>query len=79
MAHHPVQYVFWRISEGGIQNAYNSAMPAFGTFREGGAVEETVFRGDLSNEEIWEVIRYLYTKAGLEPLWEVVEYVPQRQ
>ena len=51
-------------------------MPAWGTFKEGGVVEETVFHGDLSNEEIWEIIRYLYTKAGPEPLWEVVEYAP---
>ncbi len=79
LAHHPVQYVFWRINEGGIQNAYNSAMPAWGSFRDGDAVEETVHGGDLSNEEVWEVIRYLYTKAELEPLWEVVEYTPQRQ
>ncbi len=40
-------YLFWRISEGGAFDPYNSMMPAWGTL--------------LSETEIWELVSYIRT------------------
>ncbi len=40
-------YLFWRISEGGAFEPYNSMMPAWGTL--------------LSDTEIWELVSYIRT------------------
>ena len=42
-------YMFWRISEGGAFDPFNSAMPAQ--------------KNNLSEEEIWQVISYIKTFA----------------
>lgn len=43
-------FLFWRISEGGAMEPFNSAMPAW--------------KGVLSEEQIWQVITYLRTLGG---------------
>lgn len=58
-------YVFWKVSEGGLQNQFNSAMPSWG--RGVYAPDETVHGGDLTEQEIWQVIQYIYRAAGKEP------------
>ncbi len=40
-------YIFWRISEGGMMEPFNSQMPPW--------------KGTLSEEEIWQVITYMRT------------------
>lgn len=68
---HSIQFVFWRINEGGIQNVYNTAMPTWGTWGVGrGGRQETVHTGDLTTEEIWEIIRYLYRTTETKPVIE---------
>lgn len=42
-------YLYWRISEGGAQPPFNSAMPAW--------------KAAFSSEEIWDVINYIHTLA----------------
>ena len=70
---HSIQFVFWRINEGGIQNKFNSAMPTWGTWGVGGAGrQETVHTGDLTTDEIWEVIRYLYRATETKPTIEIM-------
>ena len=70
---HSIQFVFWRISEGGIQNKFNTAMPTWGTWGVGGGGrQETVHTGDLTTDEIWEVIRYLYRATETKPTIEVM-------
>jgi mono/diheme cytochrome c family protein len=39
-------YLFWRISEGGLQDPFNSAMPSW--------------KSVLNEEQIWQVIAYLH-------------------
>lgn len=58
-------YVYWKVSRGGIQNQFNSAMPSWrvGIYGE----EETVHGGDLTSEEVWQVILYIYRASGREP------------
>lgn len=58
-------YVFWKVSEGGLQNQFNSAMPSWrvGIY----APEETVHGGDLTEDEVWRVIQYIYRASGREP------------
>lgn len=69
LVHHSIQHLFWRINEGGIQNQFNSAMPAWGTLGIGAAGRlETVHTGDLSTEEIWEILRYLYRATEKPPV-----------
>jgi mono/diheme cytochrome c family protein len=43
-------YMFWRISEGGAFDPFNSAMPAW--------------KATLSEDEIWQVIAYIHKLAG---------------
>ncbi len=38
-------YIFWRISEGGAMEPFNSGMPAWGN--------------SLSDEQIWQLVSYL--------------------
>ncbi|HEY9090004.1 MAG TPA: cytochrome c [Anaerolineaceae bacterium] len=42
-------YLFWRISEGGMMEPFNSSMPAF--------------KGVLSEDQIWQVVTYIHTLA----------------
>lgn len=44
-------YLFWRISEGGLMNPFNSLMPGW--------------KGLLSEKRIWQVISYLRTLISL--------------
>lgn len=46
-------YMFWRIKEGGIEEPFKSAMPAFGDI--------------FTDEEIWSIITYEYYNAGVKP------------
>lgn len=46
-------YVFWRITEGGKEDPFESAMPAFGD--------------DFTDEEKWQIIMYVYDNAGVRP------------
>lgn len=54
----PLGYVYWRVRDGGIKDKqFQSAMPGWG--------------GELDDDEIWKVIMYTYTKAGVKPrTWE---------
>ncbi|MGD2079889.1 MAG: c-type cytochrome [Nitrospirota bacterium] len=54
----PLGYVYWRVRDGGIfDKQFNSAMPGWGD--------------ELDDDEIWKVIMYTYTKAGVKPrTWE---------
>lgn len=46
-------YLLWRVKEGGREEPFKSAMPAFGD--------------DLTDEEIWSIIMYEYKNAGVQP------------
>ena len=54
----PLSYVYWRVRDGGIfDKQFKSAMPGWGD--------------ELDDDEIWKVIMYTYTKAGVKPrTWE---------
>ena len=54
----PISYVYWRVRDGGIADKqFKSAMPGWGN--------------ELSEDELWKVIMYAYTKAGVKPrTWE---------
>lgn len=54
----PLSYVYWRVRDGGIgDKQFRSAMPGWGE--------------ELDDDEIWKVIIYIYTKAGVKPrTWE---------
>jgi mono/diheme cytochrome c family protein len=43
-------YLYWRISEGGLMNPFNSLMPAW--------------RGLFNEEQIWQIITYIRTMGG---------------
>ncbi|MBI1732877.1 MAG: c-type cytochrome [Gammaproteobacteria bacterium] len=59
-------YVYWRLTTGGIQNQFNSAMPRWVASTESsGASSAHMY--DLSAEEAWRVIVYLYNATGFEP------------
>ncbi|MCI4625891.1 MAG: cytochrome c [Candidatus Magnetoovum sp. WYHC-5] len=50
----PITYVYWRVKDGGITDKqFKSAMPGW---------EE-----ELSEDDMWRVIMYTYTKAGVKP------------
>lgn len=73
LEHASIQHIFWRINEGGVQNQFNSAMPRWGTWGIGpGGRQETVHSGDLSTEEIWEIIRYLYRATEKKPVIDTI-------
>ena len=54
----PLSYVYWRVRDGGIfDKQFKSAMPGWSD--------------ELDDDEIWKVIMYAYTKAGVKPrTWE---------
>ncbi len=61
-----LQYVYWRLTIGGIQNQFNSAMPKWVATAE--EVEaSTLHSNDLTPEEAWKVIVYMYRATGFEP------------
>ena len=63
-------YVYWRLMIGGVQNQFNSAMPQWvASPQEPDA--STVHSYDLTSEEAWKVIMYLYDATGYQPRrWE---------
>lgn len=62
-------YVYWRLTVGGIQNEFNSAMPRWVAPAEA-ANASTLHSYDLTPEEAWQVIVYLYKATGFEPRQE---------
>lgn len=61
-----LKYVFWRVSQGGIQNSFNSAMPAWVEPQDGRGAS-SLHSYDLTPEEAWQVIIYLYNETGSVP------------
>jgi len=64
-------YVYWRLTTGGIQNQFNSAMPRWVAPADAAAAA-TVHTYDLTSDEAWQVIVYLYKATGFEPRQESV-------
>lgn len=64
-----LRYVFWRVSTGGIRNQFNSAMPSWVAASDTGGVS-TLHRYDLTPDEAWRVIMYLYSATGFQPRQE---------
>ena len=62
-------YVYWRLTTGGIQNQFNSAMPRWVAPADAPGAA-TVHSNDLTPEEAWQVIVYLYKTTGFEPRQE---------
>lgn len=59
-------YVYWRLTTGGIQNQFNSAMPRWVPPAEA-PDSPAVHSYDLTPDEAWQVITYLYKATGFEP------------
>ncbi len=59
-------YVYWRLTTGGIQNQFNTAMPRWVPPPEDPEVS-TLHSYDLTSAEGWRVIMYLYDATGSEP------------
>ncbi|MCC7413163.1 MAG: cytochrome c [Gammaproteobacteria bacterium] len=59
-------YVYWRLTIGGIQNQFNSAMPRWVAPPDNPDIS-TLHTYDLSTDEAWKVIVYLYAATGHEP------------
>lgn len=59
-------YVYWRLTVGGIQNQFNSAMPRWVATAED-TDTSTLHSYDLAPEEAWRIIVYLYRATGFEP------------
>ncbi|MCL4746713.1 MAG: c-type cytochrome [Burkholderiaceae bacterium] len=59
-------YVYWRLTIGGIQNQFNSAMPRW-TAPPGEPGASTLHDHDFSADEVWKTITYLYRATGYEP------------
>ena len=62
-------YVYWRMTTGGVQNQFNSAMPRW-VAPAGTADATTLHSYDLTPDEAWQVIVYLYRATGFEPRQE---------
>ncbi len=60
-------YVYWRLTTGGIQNQFNSAMPRWVAADPDAT---TVHTYGLTSDEGWKVIMYLYDETGYEPRQE---------
>jgi hypothetical protein len=65
-----LRYVFWRLTIGGVQNQFNSAMPSWTAHTaeatgEGG--HQPLYMHDLTEDETWKVIMFLYKETGFEP------------
>jgi hypothetical protein len=65
-------YVYWRLTEGGIENQFNSAMPRW-VVPAGSADAATVHTYDFTPEETWQVILYLYDATGFQPRKEELQ------
>ena len=61
-----LRYVYWRLSSGGLQNQFNSAMPRWVAPPEA-PESSTLHSYDFTPEEAWRVIMYLYDATGFEP------------
>jgi hypothetical protein len=59
-------YVYWRLTTGGIQNQFNSAMPRW-VAAPGDAQASSQLSNDLTPDEAWQVILYLYSETGATP------------
>ncbi|OGA53728.1 MAG: hypothetical protein A3F74_04895 [Betaproteobacteria bacterium RIFCSPLOWO2_12_FULL_62_58] len=59
-------YVYWRLTVGGIQNQFNSAMPRWTTPADDPEAS-TLHSYDFTADESWKVIMYLYRATGHEP------------
>lgn len=59
-------YVYWRLTIGGIQNQFNSAMPAW-VAPAGAQDPSSVHYYDLAPEEAWQIILYIYDATGFKP------------
>jgi mono/diheme cytochrome c family protein len=59
-------YVYWRLTTGGIQNQFNSAMPRWVASAQDPDAS-TLHTYDMTSEEAWKVIIYLYEATGHEP------------
>ena len=59
-------YVYWRLTVGGIQNQFNSAMPRW-TAPADDPETSTLHSYDFTADEAWKVIVYLYRATGYEP------------
>ncbi|GAB4282489.1 MAG: hypothetical protein Kow0058_00940 [Roseovarius sp.] len=59
-------YVYWRLTVGGIQNQFNSAMPRW-VAPPGDVRASSLHLNDLTPEEAWQVILYLYRETGYAP------------
>jgi len=62
-------YVYWRLTTGGVQNQFNSAMPRWVKPLEAPDAA-SVHYYDLTPDEAWQVIVYLYKATGFEPRQE---------
>ena len=65
-------YVYWRLTSGGIQNQFNSAMPRW-TPPPDDPEASTLHSYDFTSDEAWKVIMYLYRATGHEPRRTYVE------
>lgn len=63
-------YVYWRLTVGGIQNQFNSAMPRW-VAPAGQEDASTLHSYDLSPDEGWQIVVYLYKTTGFEPRQEL--------
>ncbi len=61
-----LRYVYWRLVAGGIQNQFNSAMPRWVVPAETPDAS-SLHSYDLTSDEAWKVIMYLYDATGYEP------------
>ena len=59
-------YVYWRLTTGGIQNQFNSAMPRW-VAAPGDATASSLHSNDFTPDEAWQVILYLYRETGYTP------------
>ncbi len=59
-------YVYWRLTTGGIQNQFNSAMPRW-VPPAGAENASSLHAYDFTPEEAWQVIVYLYSATGFQP------------
>ncbi len=61
-----LSYVYWKLVAGGIQNQFNSAMPRWVVPAENPDAS-SLYSYDLTSDEAWKVIMYLYHATGHEP------------
>jgi hypothetical protein len=62
-------YVYWRLVAGGIQNQFGSAMPRW-VAPVGDSEVSSLHGYDLTSDEAWKIIIYLYDETGHEPRQE---------